>query len=138
MTEKKMNKNKKTKQLVKIASKARKKAYAPYSKFKVGAALEAENGKIYTGCNIENASYGITVCAERVALVKAVSEGVKKFKRIAVVASSKKPCPPCGICRQALYEFAPKMEIIMANLKGKTMSENIAKLLAHAFRVNGR
>lgn len=138
MTEKKMNKNQKAKKLVKIASSARKKAYAPYSKFKVGAALEAENGKIYTGCNIENASYGITVCAERVALVKAVSEGVKKFKRIAVVANSKKPCPPCGICRQALYEFAPKMEIIMANLKGKMMSENISRLLAHAFRVNGR
>lgn len=128
----------KSKRLVDMASKAREKAYAPYSKFKVGAALEAENGKIYTGCNIENASYGITVCAERVALVKAVSEGVKKFKRIAVVANSKKPCPPCGICRQALYEFAPKMEIIMANLKGQTMSENLSRLLVHAFRVNGK
>jgi cytidine deaminase len=133
-----MKKDKKVKKLIKMASRARKKAYAPYSKFKVGAALEAENGKIYTGSNIENASYGVTICAERVALVKAVSEGVKKLKRIAIVAGSIKPCPPCGICRQALYEFAPKMEIIMANLKGDMTSENISKLLAHAFRVNGR
>lgn len=120
-------------QLVKKAIDARKKAYAPYSKFKVGAALEATNGKIYTGCNVENSSYGLTVCAERVALFKAVSEGVKKFKRIALVAETKSPCPPCGVCRQALYEFAPNLEVVMANTRGKTKVLKLGALLAHPF-----
>lgn len=127
-----------TKKIIALAKKARKKAYVPYSKFKVGAALEASNGKIYTGCNIENASYGVTVCAERAALVKAVSEGVKKFKRIAIIADTKYPCPPCGICRQALYEFSPDLEIIMSNLKGKTMVVKLSSLLKHAFKSNKR
>jgi len=122
--------------LVKKAIEARKKAYAPYSKFKVGAALEAANGRIYTGCNVENSSYGITVCAERVALFRAVSEGVTKFKRIAIVADTKNPCPPCGICRQALYEFAQNLEVVMANTKGRTRKVKLKKLLAHPFSLN--
>ncbi len=130
--------NKKIKKLIKEALIARTKAYAPYSKFKVGAALETKDGKIYTGCNIENASYGCTICAERVAIAKAVSEGNKKFKRIVVIADSQRPCPPCGICRQMLYEFAPNIEVIMANLKGDISSKNISELLSNAFRVNGR
>lgn len=125
-----------SKKLIASAKKARKKAYAPYSKFKVGAALEAVNGKIYTGCNVENASYGIAVCAERTALVKAVSEGAKKFKRIVIIADMKNPCPPCGICRQALYEFSPNMEVIMSNMKGKIERTTLSALLKNAFKSN--
>lgn len=124
------------KTLVKKAIAARKKAYAPYSKFKVGAALETSNGKVYTGCNVENSSYGLTLCAERVALFKAVSEGVSKFKRIAIVADTKNPCPPCGMCRQALYEFAPNLEVVMANTKGKIKKVKLKELLAHPFSLN--
>jgi cytidine deaminase len=121
------------KKLISKAKEARKKAYAPYSGFKVGAALEAKNGKIYTGSNVENASYAVTCCAERTALVKAVSEGVKSFKRIAIVADTKEPCPPCGVCRQALYEFAPKLEVIMANARGKAEVVKLKDLLTHPF-----
>lgn len=124
------------KDLVKKAVDARKKAYAPYSKFKVGAALEAANGKVFVGCNVENSSYGLTLCAERVALFKAVSEGVSKFKRIAIVADTKNPCPPCGMCRQALYEFAPNLEVVMANTKGRTRKVKLKDLLAHPFVLN--
>ena len=133
---KKPRKGKKVKQLIKLASQARRKAYAPYSKFKVGAAIEASNGKIYTGCNVENASYGVAVCAERTALVKAISEGAKKFKRIAIVAATKGPCSPCGICRQALYEFSPNIEIIMSNTKGRLYTESLPSLLKHPFKSN--
>lgn len=122
--------------LVKKAIEARKKAYAPYSKFKVGAALEAANGRVYTGCNVENSSFGLTICAERVALFKAISDGVKKFKRLVVVADTKKPCPPCGVCRQAFYEFAPNLEVIMANLRGKTKTVKMKDLLSHPFSLN--
>lgn len=121
------------KKIIEQAKKARKKAYAPYSKFRVGAALEAANGKIYTGCNIENASYSVTICAERVALAKAVSEGVKKFKRIAIAANSKGPCPPCGVCRQALYEFSPNLELIMTNLRGTTKTVKLKDILPSPF-----
>ena len=121
------------KKLISKAKEARKKAYAPYSGFKVGAALEAKNGKIYTGSNVENASYAVTCCAERTALVKAVSEGVKSFRRIAIVADTKEPCPPCGVCRQALYEFAPRLQVIMANTKGQAEVASLGELLTHAF-----
>lgn len=124
------------KKLLREAIEARKKAYAPYSKFKVGAAIEAANGKIYTGCNVENSSFGLTICAERVALFKAVSNGAKKFKRIAIVADTKNPCPPCGVCRQALYEFAPNLEVVMANTKGKTKVTRLGELLPHPFSLN--
>lgn len=121
------------KKLIEKAKEARRKAYAPYSGFKVGAALEAEDGRIFTGSNVENASYAVTCCAERTALVKAVSEGVKSFRRIAIVADTKGPCPPCGVCRQALYEFAPKLEVIMANTRGMIEVVPLDELLNQAF-----
>ena len=126
------------KKLIRLAREARRRAYAPYSKFKVGAALEAANGKIFTGCNVENASYGATCCAERVALYKAISEGAKSFTRIAIVADTREPCPPCGICRQALYEHAPDLEVIMSNAKGHSSIMPLRSLLPRGFNRNGR
>ena len=125
------------KRLITKAKKARQGAYAPYSKFKVGAALETKSGRIFTGCNVENASYGATCCAERVALFKAVSEGVKSFRRIAIVADTPKPCPPCGICRQALYEFGSDMEIITATTRGVVEIARLSQLLPYPFRRQG-
>lgn len=101
--------------VIEAARAARERAVATYSKFKVGAALETEDGTIVTGCNIENATYGLTVCAERVALLKAVSEGYRAFRRIAVVADTADPTPPCGPCRQLLWEFCGDIEVILAN-----------------------
>lgn len=101
------------KKLVSEAKKALKNAYAPYSDFKVGAALISKSGKIYTGCNIENKSYGATICAERSAISKAVSDGEREFSAIAVASSANKPTSPCGICRQVLCEFSPDMKIIV-------------------------
>ena len=108
-------------QLLERAGVARDKAYAPYSKFKVGAALEDNNGQIFTGCNIENATYGLTVCAERVAIFKAISEGVRprSFARIAVSADTPVLTPPCGACRQLLWEFCGNIEITLINLQGQ-------------------
>lgn len=105
-------------ELIKLAVEARKLAYAPYSKFAVGAALLAEDGRIFTGCNVENASFGLTVCAERVAVLKAVSEGARKFVALAV-ACGDEPCAPCGACRQVLHEFTPDLLVIMADGEGK-------------------
>lgn len=122
-----------TKKLISAAKAAQKKAYAPYSKFRVGAALLASNGKVFTGCNVENASYGISCCAERTALFKAISEGVKSFTAIAVVTDMSTPCFPCGICRQALYEFSPNLEVIAATLGGDYEIEGLHNLLPHAF-----
>ena len=102
--------------LIEAARAARERAFAPYSKFKVGAALEAADGTVVTGCNIENSTYGLTVCAERVALLKAVSEGHRAFRRIAVVADTADATPPCGPCRQLLWEFCGDIEVILANL----------------------
>ena len=122
--------------LVQKAIEARKQSYSPYSKFAVGAALEAEDGTVILGCNVENASYGLCICAERVALTKAVSEGIKKFKRLAVVADFPTPCPPCGACRQMLIEFSPNLELILANLKGQTETCILSELLPKAFRLD--
>lgn len=99
---------------------ARLHAHAPYSGFLVGAALEADDGRVFTGCNIENATYGLTLCAERVALFKAISEGVRGFRRIAVVAAAHDPTPPCGACRQLLWEFCGDVEVILGNLERET------------------
>ncbi len=105
--------------LIEEAKKAMQYAYVPYSHFQVGAALLGESGKIYTGCNVENASFGATNCAERTALFKAVSEGEQKFTKIAIVSSSKEFTYPCGICRQVLGEFMPKGTIILENSQGE-------------------
>lgn len=121
------------KKMIQMAQAVRELAYAPYSNFKVGAALLGKSGKIYQGCNIENMSYGLTICAERVAAVKAISEGERNFKKIAIVADTNKPCPPCGMCRQFLYEFSPDMEIIMANLEGEILKVALKELLPNAF-----
>ena len=120
--------------LIQKALEARKESYSPYSKFAVGAALEAEDGTVILGANVENASYGLTICAERVALVKAVTQGIKKFKRIAVIADTPGPVAPCGSCRQMLNEFAPNLEIILANIKGQSETTTLDQLLPKAFR----
>ena len=106
--------------LIAAARRARRNAQARYSNFKVGAALETADGTIITGCNVENATYGLTVCAERVAMFKALSEGHKKFRRVAVVADTEAPTPPCGACRQILWEFGGDLEVILANLDRET------------------
>jgi cytidine deaminase len=119
--------------LLDAALRAREHAHAPFSNFKVGAALEAEDGLIYTGCNIENASYGLTMCAERVALFKALSEGVRRFRRIAVAADTQVLTPPCGPCRQLLWEFCRDSEVILVNLEGKTDTCSTRDLLPRPF-----
>jgi len=121
------------KELIERAKKARENAYAPYSKFKVGAAILTEDGEVYTGVNVENASFGLTVCAERVALFKAVSDGKRSFKAIAVVVNTEEPVPPCGACRQVLSEFGD-MEVIMANLKGDVKIARLRDLLPDSFK----
>ena len=120
------------KELIRSAFQARKRAYTPYSRFQVGAALLAKNGTVYQGCNIENASYGLTNCAERTAIFKAVSEGHTKFKAIAVVADTEGPCSPCGACRQVISEFEIPY-IIMANLKGDYTVVELDELLPFRF-----
>jgi cytidine deaminase len=126
--------------LMDAARAVREHAHADYSGFKVGAALETADGTIVTGCNIENATYGLTVCAERVAMFKALSEGHREFRRIVVVAPPEAPTPPCGACRQILWEFAGDLEVILANLKGETGRHRIGELLPQPFdrRLLGR
>src|SRR5690625_2905800 len=121
--------------LIKKAIKAREQAYTPYSKFKVGAALLAESGEIYTGCNIENAAYPVSCCAERVAIFKAISFGERKFKQMAVAADTDRPVSPCGSCRQVMAEFFSKdMPIYLTNLQEETLHTNIAELLPASFQ----
>jgi cytidine deaminase len=119
--------------LIGAARRVRRNAQATYSGFKVGAALEAADGTVITGCNIENATYGLTVCAERVAMFKALSEGHRKFRRIAVVADTEAPTPPCGPCRQILWEFAGDIEVILANLTRESARLQLADLLPLPF-----
>ncbi len=123
------------KELYAKAIEARKNAYAPFSGFKVGAALLTEDGKIYTGVNIENSSYGATICAERTAFIKAISEGERNFKALAVTAGSEQEALPCGICRQFMYEFSPELEVItgtdIEDLNVRTLEE----LLPGGFRL---
>jgi cytidine deaminase len=120
-------------ELIQEAEKARLRAYAPYSKFKVGAALLTKTGKVYTGANVENGAYGLTVCAERAAVLKAVNEGDKDFVKIAVVADKNPPVTPCGPCRQVLSEFAKDMKIVCANLQGRVNRYTLRELLPQAF-----
>ncbi len=119
--------------LVAAARQARRRALAPYSKFKVGAALETEDGVIVAGCNIENASYGLTMCAERVAMFTALAQGHRKFRRIAVVADTEAPTPPCGPCRQILWEFGGNLQVTLANLRRVTAHHQMAELLPLPF-----
>lgn len=123
------------KDLLDIAREASKTAYVPYSKFAVGAALECKGGRVFTGCNIENAALGSTICAERTACVKAVSEGYTEFVRIAVFAESEGYCMPCGACRQFLSEFDRKgnMEVLAARADGRYVSYRLRELLPHTF-----
>ena len=120
-------------QLTEAALKAREYAHAPFSKFKVGAALEDENGRVFTGCNVENATYGLTVCAERVAVFKAVSEGARKFTRIAVAADTDSLTPPCGACRQILWEFCGDIEITLVNPREKSETMRLKDLFPRPF-----
>lgn len=108
-------------------------SYCPYSHFPVGAALECSDGSVFTGCNIENAAYSPTLCAERVAVGKAVSEGRRDFVRIAVAGKCEDFCVPCAVCRQVLYEFAPDMEVISLNGKGEELTRTLRELLPHGF-----
>ena len=108
-------------------------AYVPYSHFPVGAALLCADGSVFTGCNIENAAYGPTLCAERAAVAKAVSEGHRDFVRIAVAGRCEDFCVPCAVCRQVLYEFAPDMEVISLNGKGEELALTLRELLPHGF-----
>ena len=119
--------------LIDAALRARLQSVAPFSKFLVGAAVKTENGKVYTGCNIESASYGLTVCAERVAIWKALSEGERHFSELAVVADTEVLTPPCGTCRQIIWEFARGAKIVFANLNGQSETFQIADLLPRAF-----
>lgn len=119
--------------LIEKATNARLQSVAPFSNFLVGAAVKAENGKVYIGCNIESASYGLTVCAERVAIWKALSEGERNFTELAVVADTESLTPPCGTCRQIIWEFARHASIVLANLRGLSETVSIKDLLPRAF-----
>ncbi|MBI5282483.1 MAG: cytidine deaminase [Candidatus Solibacter usitatus] len=119
--------------LLQAALDARLRAHAPFSHFLVGAAIEAEDGRIFAGCNVENSSYGLTICAERTAIFRAVAEGAKRFTRIAVVADTPKLTPPCGACRQVLWDLCGDLEIILFNLQGESASFRLKDLLPHAF-----
>jgi cytidine deaminase len=119
--------------LIEAALDARKNAHAPFSNFKVGAALEDDQGRIFTGCNVENATYGLTVCAERVAVWKAISEGARKFRRVAVAADTDTLTPPCGACRQILWEFCGDIALTLVNLAGKSETMQLKDLFPRPF-----
>ncbi len=121
-------------ELVEIARQVREHAHAPYSRFQVGAALESADGRVFTGCNVENSSYGLSMCAERVAVFKAISEGLRDFKRIAVIADTQAPVRPCGACRQVISDLFPRdAEVILANLQGDIEVTKIIELLPAPF-----
>jgi cytidine deaminase len=120
-------------EMARLAGEARGRAHAPYSKFRVGAALKTRTGEIVTGCNIENASYGLSMCAERVATFKAVSEGLSGFDAIAIVTDADRPTPPCGPCRQILWELCGNLTVHMATLKGRSRTLRLRELLPHPF-----
>ena len=119
--------------LIDAAREVRELAFAPYSNFQVGAAVEAEDGRVFTGCNVESATYGLTMCAERVAIWKGVSEGAESFGRIAVVVDTEELTPPCGACRQVIWEFCGDVPVILSNLQGKTETIQMSELLPKAF-----
>ena len=121
------------KELARLAREARRRAHAPYSRFRVGAALRTRAGEVVTGCNVESASYGLTLCAERVAVFKAWSDGLRGFDAIAVVAESPRPVAPCGACRQILWEFCGDIWVRMENLRGRGVTRRMSQLLPMAF-----
>jgi len=120
-------------QLIEEATAARVRSIAPFSNFLVGAALQTDEGKVFTGCNVESASYGLTVCAERVAIWKALSEGERDFAKLVIVADTEQLTPPCGTCRQIIWEFCKHATIVLANLHGQKEELQIADLLPRAF-----
>jgi cytidine deaminase len=119
--------------LAAAALQAREHAHAPYSNFRVGAALEDSAGRVHTGCNVENATYGLTLCAERVAVFKAISEGARKFRRVAIAADTEILTPPCGACRQILWEFCGDIEIMLINPRGKAETLRLKDLFPRPF-----
>jgi cytidine deaminase len=119
--------------LMEQAELARQHAYAPYSKFRVGAALQTADGRVFLGCNVENASLGLSICAERAAVWKAVSEGVHDFVAIAVTAGRGRGAAPCGACRQVLHEFAPELRVLWRDRGGRVVETNLGKMLGHPF-----
>ena len=119
--------------LIDMAADVMKRAYAPYSGFKVGAAVEASDGSVFTGCNVESAAYRATICAEATAVSSAVAAGHREFKRIAVISEGSAYCFPCGVCRQMLYEFAPELEVLCARADGRYVSYPLTALLPMAF-----
>ncbi|MTI81471.1 MAG: cytidine deaminase [Firmicutes bacterium] len=119
--------------LLNMAKTAMQQAYVPYSNFPVGSALITKNGNVYSGCNVENASYGLTCCAERVAIFKAVTEGNRDIKALAVIGNTELPCSPCGACRQVMYEFNPDMEVYIANKDGDYVKTYAGELLPAQF-----
>lgn len=125
--------NQRQRELLREARQARRRAFAPFSRFKVGAAVEGRSGRIYSGCNVESATYGLTLCAERVAIFAAVAAGEKKFRRIAVVADTDRLTPPCGACRQIIWELCGDCEVILGNLKGKSQVARSRALLPKPF-----
>ncbi|MGH9942157.1 MAG: cytidine deaminase [Pyrinomonadaceae bacterium] len=122
-----------TPDIVGAAARARENALARYSNFLVGAALEAEDGRVFSGCNVESATYGGTMCAERVAIWKALSEGSRQFTRLAVVADTGRLTPPCGACRQIIWEFCGDIPVLLANLRGDAATYQMSELLPHPF-----
>jgi len=119
--------------LIDMAAEVMKNSYSPYSRFKVGAAIECSDGSVFTGCNIENAGYRATICAEASAVAAAVSSGRREFKRIAIISEGSSYCFPCGVCRQMLYEFAPDLELLCARADGRYVSYPLTTLLPMAF-----
>lgn len=122
-------------ELLNRAHEAAKNAYVPYSRFPVGAALECEDGTVFTGCNVENAALGCTICAERVAMTKAISEGHKDFKRIAISGEGENYCMPCGACRQFMSEFSENMEVLCSKAGGRYVSYRLDRLLPYMFKL---
>ena len=120
-------------QLMNLAIEAKERAYAPYSGFRVGAALVTESGTVFTGCNVENCSYGLTCCAERCALFTAIGQGSRLFKKLVIVSDGPKPATPCGACRQVLFEFASELPLISVSETGETIEANLKDLLPQPF-----